>query len=268
LTPGTYYWSVQAIDPALAGSAFAAESVFVITNTRPLVNSQVVIMAEDSIRSITLNSSDPDGQTLTLSLLSSPTNGVLTGTPPTLAYRPTTNFFGGDSFAFQVFDGLTNSAPANVLLVVTQVQDVAVASLTLQRLPGGSMQLRLLGEPYEQHRIEASTDFLQWTVLTNVIFAVPPGAFLDLDATNFAHRFYRSAWRRPGITLASTGQFVGNQFRLQLSGEIGRVYRVEASTNLMNWQLLPNLIVTNSITPFTDTGAGQYPQRFYRFSLP
>ena len=30
LPPGTYYWSVQAIDPAFAGSAFAAENTFTI----------------------------------------------------------------------------------------------------------------------------------------------------------------------------------------------------------------------------------------------
>src|SRR6185503_8592135 len=36
--PGTYYWSVQAIDPALAGSAFSEESTFVITNSLPTIS--------------------------------------------------------------------------------------------------------------------------------------------------------------------------------------------------------------------------------------
>ena len=268
LSPGTYYWSAQAIDPTLAGSEFAPEAMFVITNTRPTANSQVIVMAEDGSRSLTLTGSDPDGQPLTFSLLSTPTNGSLTGTLPNLTYRPATNFFGGDSFGFQISDGLTNSGPGTVLLVVTQVQDVATALLTLQKLADGQIRLRLVGEPYEQHRIEASQDLRVWTLVSNVTFAVPPGWLSDPDATNFTHRFYRSVWQRPEVTLAGPPQFTGTQFRLQLAGEIGRVYRVQVSTNLTDWQPLTNVILTNPITPFLDGNAFNYPQRFYRFELP
>jgi VCBS repeat protein/Big-like domain-containing protein len=38
LAPGTYYWSVQAIDPGLAGSPFSAEASFTVTNTRPTIS--------------------------------------------------------------------------------------------------------------------------------------------------------------------------------------------------------------------------------------
>jgi hypothetical protein len=38
LPKGTYYWAVQAIDPALAGSAFSSQQTFTITNTPPQVN--------------------------------------------------------------------------------------------------------------------------------------------------------------------------------------------------------------------------------------
>ncbi len=268
LSPGTYYWSVQAIDPTLAGSAFAPEAMFVITNTRPIANAQVIVMAEDSSRFLTLTGSDSDGQPLTFSLLSAPTNGSLTGTLPNLTYRPATNFFGGDSFGFQLSDGLTNSAPGAVLLVVTQVQDVATASLTLQKLADGQIRLRLVGEPYEQHRIEASQDLRVWTLVSNVTFAVPPGLVIDPDASNFTHRFYRSVWQPPKVALAGPAQFVGTQFRLQLAGEIGRVYRVQASTNLTDWQTLTNVILTNPITPFIDGNAFNFQQRFYRFELP
>ncbi len=37
LPKGTYYWSVQAIDTAFAGSAFAAEQTFTVTNTPPAI---------------------------------------------------------------------------------------------------------------------------------------------------------------------------------------------------------------------------------------
>ncbi|HEY5911055.1 MAG TPA: VCBS repeat-containing protein, partial [Verrucomicrobiae bacterium] len=35
---GTYYWSVQAIDPTLAGSRFAVESAFTVPNARPFIS--------------------------------------------------------------------------------------------------------------------------------------------------------------------------------------------------------------------------------------
>ncbi len=35
---GTWYWSVQAIDPAFAGSPFAPDGTFTITNARPLIS--------------------------------------------------------------------------------------------------------------------------------------------------------------------------------------------------------------------------------------
>jgi hypothetical protein len=43
LPPGTYYWSVQAIDAAFAGSAFAAESSFTIPDRPPVIISAMFV---------------------------------------------------------------------------------------------------------------------------------------------------------------------------------------------------------------------------------
>jgi subtilisin family serine protease len=56
-----------------------------------------------------------------------------------------------------------------------------------------------------------------------------------------------------------------NQFQFRLSGEPGAIYRIETSTNLLNW--LP--VWTNNVPPegvvdFTDPEAGIDRQRFYR----
>jgi hypothetical protein len=45
LPPGTYFWSVQAIDAAFAGSAFAAESVFTIPSRPPRIIEGVFVGA-------------------------------------------------------------------------------------------------------------------------------------------------------------------------------------------------------------------------------
>jgi len=43
LAPGTYYWSVQAIDPAFAGSAFATESSFTIPHQAAVITSAIFV---------------------------------------------------------------------------------------------------------------------------------------------------------------------------------------------------------------------------------
>ncbi|HEV2331035.1 MAG TPA: LamG-like jellyroll fold domain-containing protein [Verrucomicrobiae bacterium] len=93
----------------------------------PVATNQTVTLAENSPANITLTGFDPQNLPLTYSVLSEPANGVLSGTPPNLTYRPATNFSGDDSFNFDVNDGVTNSSPATISLVVTQVYYPPVA---------------------------------------------------------------------------------------------------------------------------------------------
>lgn len=43
---------------------------------------------------------------------------------------------------------------------------------------------------------------------------------------------------------------------------------VQASTNMMQWDILQTVPISNNAGSFTDTGAAQYPQRFYRLTVP
>ena len=90
------------------------------------------MLPEDSSRAITLTGSDPDGRGLSFVVSSQPVHGVLSGAPPSLVYQPATNYFGADSFTFLVNNGLTDSVPAQVTLAITQVPDVAGASLSIR----------------------------------------------------------------------------------------------------------------------------------------
>ena len=72
LTAGTYYWSVQAIDNSFAGSPFAAEQTFTITNRPPVVTDRFLATAEDTPGSITLTAFDPDNDALTFSIVTLP----------------------------------------------------------------------------------------------------------------------------------------------------------------------------------------------------
>jgi hypothetical protein len=71
-----------------------------------------------------LAGSDPDSDPLAYTVVSSPTHGTLSGTPPNLTYMPATNFPGGivngaDGFTFTVNDGSLTSAVATVSITVT-----------------------------------------------------------------------------------------------------------------------------------------------------
>lgn len=96
-------------------------------NDAPVANPQSVTVNQDGYLAITLTGSDIDGDPLTYSVTSGPTNGVLTGTAPNLTYTPTIGYTGADSFTFIVNDGYVNSAPATVSITV----QVAIPAATL-----------------------------------------------------------------------------------------------------------------------------------------
>ena len=55
---------------------------------------------------------------------------------------------------------------------------------------------------------------------------------------------------------------------MTLTVETGRSYRVQASVDLLAWTDLSNFVSTNTVTPFSDTAATNFPQRFYRVATP
>ena len=87
---------------------------------------------ENTAVPITMFGNDPDGDTLTFSIVTSPTNGSLGGIMPQTAvsanvlYTPNMGFAGADSFTFQVEDddGNTDSATININVINS---DIAIA---------------------------------------------------------------------------------------------------------------------------------------------
>ena len=103
------------------------DSVPVGTNQRPVSLPIAASLPEDSTLDLTLQGTDPDGNSLQFSVVSGPTKGVLSGTAPNLTYTPAANYNGPDSFTFLVNDGILNSTPATVAIVVTGVNDAPIA---------------------------------------------------------------------------------------------------------------------------------------------
>jgi autotransporter-associated beta strand protein len=96
-------------------------------NTAPLANSQNIATDEDTTAAISLTGTDAENNPLTFTVLTTPSNGTLSGTAPNLTYTPTSNFNGADSFTFKANDGLLDSSVATVSITVNAVNDVPVA---------------------------------------------------------------------------------------------------------------------------------------------
>ena len=93
-------------------------------NTPPVANDLTITIDEDTFFQGNLPGQDPDGDTLTYTRTTAPTNGVA-GVGPTgqFNYVPDFNFFGSDSFTYEVDDGNGGTSEGTVFINVTAVND-------------------------------------------------------------------------------------------------------------------------------------------------
>lgn len=98
-----------------------------VVNRAPTASNQSLSTGEDTALPVTLAAADADHDPLIFNTLSLPANGTLSGEPPHLTYTPNPDYFGADSFTFQVNDGLAESNVATVNINVISVNDPAVA---------------------------------------------------------------------------------------------------------------------------------------------
>ena len=119
----SFTWSVNdGTDESLAGTI----NISVAENAPPLAHSKNIATSEDSPVNVTLSFSDPDGPGPHQYSVGSAGNGVVSGTPPGVTYRPNSDFLGVDTFTYTVHDGLDESLPVTVTITVTETNDLPV----------------------------------------------------------------------------------------------------------------------------------------------
>jgi cellulose biosynthesis protein BcsQ len=111
-----------------ADSAPATVSINVTANRPPVADLQTMTTAEDAPAAVNLVGNDPDGDTLTYSVVTGPSHGSLSGIVPNLTYTPNKNFSGQDSFTFKVNDGAADSSLGTVAIAVTAANDPPIAT--------------------------------------------------------------------------------------------------------------------------------------------
>ena len=96
-------------------------------NHPPVAQDQSVTTDEDTAKAITLVATDPDGDSLSYSIVAQPTHGTLSGTAPNVTYTPTARFYGSDGFTFKANDGKADSNLATVSITVNHINHPPVA---------------------------------------------------------------------------------------------------------------------------------------------
>jgi len=87
-------------------------------NQAPVATGQSLSTAADTPVVVTIAATDPEGDDLTYSVVSGPSNGTLTGTAPNLTYTPGAGFSGQDAFTFRASDCELESNVATVTIAV------------------------------------------------------------------------------------------------------------------------------------------------------
>ncbi len=109
-----YDYIVFSVDDGTSTTLGLIELHVSTENDRPNAYGQSESTPEGVAVGITLTGDDFDLDPLTFSIVDSPSDGSLTGTPPNVTYTPDALFTGSDSFTFRVNDGEEDSDVATV----------------------------------------------------------------------------------------------------------------------------------------------------------
>ena len=107
----------------LATVCYGDNSATILLYDLPLAFNDSTSGYEDVPKTITVAGQQLNGNPLTYSVITAPAHGALTGSGPSYTYTPDTNYFGSDSFTYQVNDGLNDSAVATNTITLLAVND-------------------------------------------------------------------------------------------------------------------------------------------------
>jgi VCBS repeat-containing protein len=124
------------------GLTSAVVTVTINVTGAPVANADSYTAAEDTLLTVNAaggvlhNDTDPEGDTLTVQVVSPPVHGALTlSADGSFSYSPNNDYSGLDSFTYVAFDGARLSAPATVTLTISPVNDAPVAANDSYRTP-------------------------------------------------------------------------------------------------------------------------------------
>ncbi|HLX64812.1 MAG TPA: Ig-like domain-containing protein [Planctomycetota bacterium] len=196
---GTDSFSYYANDGHVNSTTPATVTLNVGPNQPPVAANQTFTMNENTTLTNTLGASDPNSDTLTISIVSKPANGALVLTDTStgaFTYTPNQNFFGTDSFTYKANDGQYDSNTGTVTITITHVNQAPVAvsetvfvgvnnalliTLTATDVDGDPLTLALTTQPLHGKL----TGFTQTSTTTATVTYTPNTGFLGSDSFQF-----------------------------------------------------------------------------------
>ena len=236
-----------------------SEIVWCDLNDPPVADNQSVTTNEDAALSITLTGSDPDGDTLTYTVVTNPSYGSLSGTAPDVTYTPNTGFSGSDSFTFKVNDGIVSSNTATVNITVNPA-GIPVSIPPTSASPGGTVSVPVeIGDTTGIGIIEV-----------DLTIAYDASILEATDATTLGT--ISEAWGEPtysitpgqitvimagSIPLSGSGQFLNISFSVASSADIGSTSDLVLANVELNKNAIPvtlqNGVFTVTTPKYGDT---------------
>ena len=120
---GSDSFTFRASDGAANSNTATVSIVITPVNDAPVAAARFVSTDADKSALIVLSASDKDGDTLSYVIVSQPMKGVLSGTPPRVAYTPHPGAEGSDTLSFRANDGTVNSNTASISITLVPVVD-------------------------------------------------------------------------------------------------------------------------------------------------
>jgi uncharacterized repeat protein (TIGR01451 family) len=161
-------------------------------------------------------------------------------------------------------DGFTNIQEYRAGL--NPLQFDALRFTRAQMIPGVGFQLSVVGNLGASYALLASTNLTDWTAILKFTCTNIPTVISDPAVAGFNHRYYRiaplSVVPGPMVRFNSALGTNGAPITLALQGVPGFTYRIETSTNLLNWIQLTNFTSTNPVMYFQDVP--NTSRKFYR----
>lgn len=232
-------------------------------NDAPVASGRSVTAITETSTPFALTATDVDGNILTASVVSGPTNGTVSFNGLTATYTSRNDFFGSDSFTFRVSDGQVFSNTATV--TVTVQNGIAVSNVSVAEGNAGTGQMVFSVE-------------LLAPSLTNVTvnFVTQNGTALagsDYTARSGTVTFVRGGPLVIGVPveILSDRVFEQSEFlRLNLSSPSGAVLRNNFVTGtILNDDLQvgiasmsPTELTVDALTPFTIDLTWIHPERW------
>lgn len=149
-------------------------------NDPPIADDYSASVIEDGSVNLTLITplSDADGDPLTLTVISDPTNGTaVVNADQTVTYTPTPNYSGTDSFVYQLDDGNPGGTDTGVVsLTVIEVDDGPV--ITNLEYAHSTLEDTPIGVPFTVTDIDTPLEDLEYTISSSNASLFPTGSYV------------------------------------------------------------------------------------------